>query len=160
MAEISLPPRLVAGAFWPFGDEVDSRPLITHLHGLGHVCALPAVGARDQALLFRRWEPGMALVAGTLGEPAPPPDARKERPELLLVPLLAFDRSGYRLGYGGGFFDRTIARLRAALDIAGIGGVLAVGLAYAGQEVAEVPHERHDQRLDWIVTERGAIRIG
>ncbi|HEX7008052.1 MAG TPA: 5-formyltetrahydrofolate cyclo-ligase, partial [Alphaproteobacteria bacterium] len=117
-----------------------------------------AVVARGRPLVFRRWRPGQTFVAGSLGEPAPPPDAPEVKPELLLVPLLAFDRRGYRLGYGGGYFDRTIAMLRAAPDMAGVGGVLAVGLAYAAQEVPALPTEGHDQRLDWIVTETEIIR--
>src|SRR5690606_6499006 len=144
--------------YWPFGDEVDSRPLLHHFHEQGHVCAVAAVVARGRPLVFRRWRPGQTFVAGSLGEPAPPPDAPEVKPELLLVPLLAFDRRGYRLGYGGGYFDRTIAMLRAAPDMAGVGGVLAVGLAYAAQEVPALPTEGHDQRLDWIVTETEIIR--
>jgi 5-formyltetrahydrofolate cyclo-ligase len=160
MATLEPAARAVVGTYWPFGDEVDSRPLLHHLHDLGHVCAVAAVVARHRSLVFRRWHPGQAFVAGTLGEPAPPADAPEEKPELLLVPLLAFDRRGYRLGYGGGYFDRTIAVLRAAPDMAGIGGMIAVGIAYAAQEVATLPIERHDQRLDWIVTERETIRPG
>jgi 5-formyltetrahydrofolate cyclo-ligase len=158
LATLAPAARVVVGSYWPFGDEVDSRPLLHHFHAEGHVCAVAAVVARNRPLAFRRWHPGQAFVAGTLGEPAPPPDAPEEKPELLLVPLLAFDRRGYRLGYGGGYFDRTIAVLRAAPDMAGIGGVLAVGLAYAAQEVPALPTERHDQRLDWIVTETETIR--
>ncbi|MGE5145471.1 MAG: 5-formyltetrahydrofolate cyclo-ligase [Candidatus Eiseniibacteriota bacterium] len=160
LATLKPAARIVVGSYWPFGDEVDTRPLLHHLHDLGHVCAVAAVVARGRPLKFRRWHPGQAFVAGTLGEPAPPPEAPEEKPELLLVPLLAFDRRGYRLGYGGGYFDRTIAVLRAAPDMAGVGGVLAVGVAYAAQEIAMVPTERHDQRLDWIVTERETIRPG
>ena len=160
LATLAPTSRIVVGSYWPFGDEVDSRPLLHHFHDQGHVCAVAAVVARDRPLVFRRWRPGQSFVAGTLGEPAPPPDAPEEKPELLLVPLLAFDRRGYRLGYGGGYFDRTIATLRAAPDIAGVGGVLAVGLAYAVQEQPALPTERHDQRLDWIVTEAETIRPG
>ena len=158
MSALAPAARAVVGSYWPFGDEVDSRPLLHHLHGLGHVCAVAAVVARNRPLVFRRWHPGQVFASGTLGEPAAPPDAPEEKPELLLVPLLAFDRRGYRLGYGGGYFDRTIAVLRAAPDMAGIGGMVAVGLAYAAQEVPALPTERHDQRLDWIVTERETIR--
>jgi len=158
MTTLAPATRVVVGTYWPFGEEVDSRPLLHHLHDLGHVCAVAAVVARDRPLVFRRWHPGQQFVRGTLGEPAAPPEAPEVKPELLLVPLLAFDRRGYRLGYGGGYFDRTIAVLRAAPDMAGVGGVIAVGLAYAAQEVPALPTERHDQRLDWIVTERETIR--
>jgi 5-formyltetrahydrofolate cyclo-ligase len=158
LAELAPTARVVVGAYWPFGEEVDSRPLLHRLFELGHICAIAAVVARHRPLVFRRWHPGQHFVRGTLGEPAAPPEAPEEKPELLLVPLLAFDRRGYRLGYGGGYFDRTIGVLRAAPDMAGVGGIVAVGLAYAAQEVAALPIERHDQRLDWIVTERETIR--
>jgi 5-formyltetrahydrofolate cyclo-ligase len=158
LAELAPDGRAVVGTYWPFGEEVDSRPLLERLHELGHVCAIAAVVARGRPLVFRRWHPGQRFVRGTLGEPAAPPDAPEEKPEILLVPLLAFDRRGYRLGYGGGYFDRTIAVLRAAPDIAGVGGVAAIGIAYAAQEVPALPTERHDQRLDRILTERETIR--
>ena len=93
------------------------------------------------------------MVEETFGTRAPMPDAPEMEPDLLIVPMLAFDRSGFRLGYGGGFYDRTLERLRSMKP------VTAVGVAFAGQEVAYVPHDDLDQPLDWIVTEREAIRI-
>jgi 5-formyltetrahydrofolate cyclo-ligase len=109
---------------------------------------------RDQPLQFRDWRPGIALVPGPFRVPTCPPDALLLEPQLLLVPMLAFDREGYRLGYGGGFYDRTLEKLRARA------GALAVGTAFDGQEVAHVPHADFDQPLDWVVTERRAQRVG
>ncbi len=154
MAAVPLPPGAAVGSYWPFETELDAGALLAHLHGLGHPCAVPAVAAADQPLAFRAWAPGDRLTTGRLGEPAPDPRTAEITPDILLVPLLAFDRRGYRLGFGGGYYDRTIAALGRD------GEVLAVGLAYAAQEVDEVPHDGHDARLDWVVTEREAISTG
>lgn len=147
-------PVTIVSGYWPSRDEIDPRPLMTALHRRGHTCALPVIAGTGAALVFRRWAPGDALVAGAYDIPVPAECAPTLTPGLLLVPLLAFDRTGARLGYGGGYYDRTLEALRAA------GPVLAVGLAYGGQEVECVPVDASDQRLDWIVTETGAIRAG
>ncbi len=153
LAAVPVPPGAVVSAFWPLDDEFDTRPLFAELHRRGHVIGLPVVVARRQPLRFRRWHPGMTLLQGSFRVQTPPPDAPEVVPQLLLVPLLAFDRAGYRLGYGGGFYDRTLALLRAA------GPALAVGTAFAAQEVPAVPRDATDQPLDWIVTEREAFRV-
>jgi 5-formyltetrahydrofolate cyclo-ligase len=153
LAAIAVPAGAPVSGFWPLDGEFDPRPLIEHFHDAGHVVALPVVIGRGQPLLFRRWQPGMALVPGSFRVLTPPPEAPEVTPAVVLAPLLAFDAAGYRLGYGGGFYDRTLARLRAA------GHVLAIGVGYAAQEVAAVPREPTDQPLDWIVTEQGARRI-
>lgn len=153
LAAIPFPEGCAVSAFWPMGSEIDTRPLIAALHARGHVVGLPVTVRRGQPLVFRSWEPGLRLVAGGFGTRVPGPERPEVRPEVVLVPLLAFDRAGYRLGYGGGFYDRTLAALRA------VAPVLAVGVAYAGQEVPEVPRDAHDQRLDWVVTEAEAIRM-
>jgi 5-formyltetrahydrofolate cyclo-ligase len=153
LAALSLPAGLAISAYWPLSDEMDPRPLIHHLHDAGHSIGLPAVLGRGLPLAFRRWEPDMELEIGHFGVLTPPLGAPEIVPSLLLVPLLAFDRAGYRLGYGGGFYDRTLAGLRAGTEIT------AVGIAFALQEVPAVPREPTDQPLDWIVTEREAIRI-
>jgi 5-formyltetrahydrofolate cyclo-ligase len=127
---------------------------LIHLHGLGHACSLPEVAGPDKALVFRAWKPGDRLLTGRLGEPKPDSAAPELFPDVLLVPLLSFDRDGFRLGYGGGHYDRTLAALRNA------DGILAVGLAYAAQEVDTVPRDGHDARLDWVVTEQAAIETG
>lgn len=133
------------------GAEMDCVALLSHFSNEGHATALPVVQGRGRPLLFRRWAPGDHLERGVLNIPVPSPGAEPVAPDILFVPLLAFDRSGYRLGYGAGYYDMTIAGLRAKKR------TVTVGLAYAGQEVDAVPHEAHDERLDWIVTETGPI---
>jgi 5-formyltetrahydrofolate cyclo-ligase len=147
-------PGTVISGYWPLEGEFDPRPLMTRLVERGHPLGLPVVIGRDQPLQFRDWRPGIALVPGPFRVPTPPPDAAPVEPRILLVPMLAFDREGYRLGYGGGFYDRTLEQLR------GRGGALAVGTAFDGQEVNHVPHATFDQPIDWIVTERRALRVG
>lgn len=137
-------------AYWPMRSELDLRPALDALHARGTVLAMPVVLARATPLAFRRWAPGDRLVPAGFGTRVPEHGAPVE-PAVLVVPLLAFDRRGWRLGYGGGFYDRTLAALRAR------GPVRAIGLAYAAQEVPEVPTTVDDQPLDLIVTERETI---
>ena len=147
-----LPGAVVSG-FWPFGPEIDIRPILYHLHAAGHPIALPVVVRRGLPLLFRAWRPGQALVSGSFGVPRPDKDQPEATPRVLIVPLLAFDRAGFRLGYGGGFYDRTLAGLREQ------GEALAIGVGFALQEVPRVPRNDTDERLDWVVTEREAFQI-
>jgi 5-formyltetrahydrofolate cyclo-ligase len=148
---LSLPPGVVAG-YWPVGSELDIRPLLDHLVGQGRTVALPVAGPRGTALRFFAWDPGRVLVAGRFAIPEPDPQQPEVEPAVVLVPLLAFDRTGQRLGYGAGYYDRTLAGLRASRP------VLAVGVAFAIQEIGRVPGDGFDQPLDWIVTEDGAVR--
>ena len=138
--------------YWPMGDEIDPRPLLTALAERGCRLALPALRGPGAALDFRSWLPGDALVAAAFGTQEPAAGQASVEPQILLVPLLAFDARGYRLGYGGGFYDRSLAGLRRRGDI------LAIGLAYAGQQVDRVPHDDNDQRLDWVVTDQAVIK--
>ncbi len=154
MASIDPAPETAVSGYWPIDDELDCRPLLHSLGAAGCIVGLPVVVARRAPLVFRRWTPGAVMEAGVLAIPAPASDAAPVVPSVLVVPLLAFDRSGHRLGHGGGYYDRTLAALRACG-----GPVLAVGFAFAAQEVAAVPHDETDQRLDWIVTEREARRF-
>jgi 5-formyltetrahydrofolate cyclo-ligase len=117
----------------------------------GHAIALPYVEAAGRPLLLKRWRPGEKLTAGQFGVRQPAASAETLNPDILLVPLVAFDSEGYRLGRGGGFYDRTIAELKAQRPL------VTVGLAFAAQHMLRVPREPHDQRLDWIVTEEGAL---
>jgi 5-formyltetrahydrofolate cyclo-ligase len=149
------PPGAAVSAYWPMGDELDCRTLLAALRERGHVIGLPIIVRKGEPLRFRAWQAGVALVPGGFGTSMPPEDAPAVVPDYLLVPLLCFDRAGYRLGYGGGFYDRTLEGLRRAAAAQ----VTAVGIAYAGQEVPEVPREPTDQRVDWIVTEAEAFRI-
>jgi 5-formyltetrahydrofolate cyclo-ligase len=146
-------PGAVVSGYWPFRTEVDPRPLMARLKRAGARLALPVTPPKgsDGALSFRLWPLGAPLAPGPFGTPEPGPECEAVTPELLLVPLLAFDRTGHRLGYGQGHFDRTLQRLRAE------GTVFAVGLAYAAQEVERIPSQDHDQSLDAIVTERAYI---
>ncbi len=140
----------VAG-YLPVGDEFDVLPLLEAAVGYGLPVALPFVPGKGEPLVFRAWSPGEALVEGALGIPVPPPGATVLIPSLLLVPMLAFDDAGYRLGYGGGFYDRSLSLLRTKQP-----GTLAVGVAFAAQQVETVPRNNLDEPLDWIVTEEGA----
>ena len=150
---IEFPDGCVVSAYWPIGSEIDPRPLMTRLHEDGHPIALPVTSARGDPLVFRAWRPDDTLEAAGFGTQEPLASQPELTPRVLIVPLLAFDRAGHRLGYGGGFYDRTLARLRRS------GAVLAVGVAYAAQEVAAVPRDGVDQPVDWIVTEAESIRM-
>jgi 5-formyltetrahydrofolate cyclo-ligase len=139
---------IVAG-FFALGTELDPAPLLAALATRGDRLCLAAVAGTGEPLLFRGYKPGDRLVPGLYGTSEPGPAAPLLRPAVVLVPLLAFDRRGWRLGYGGGYYDRTLRALRAE------GPLLAIGLGYAAQEVAAVPHDEKDERVDLIVTERG-----
>ena len=154
LGAVKVPAGMPISAYWPLEEEFDPRLLLTALHARGHPIGLPVILGKGRPLLFRRWEPSTELVRGSFRVMTPPPSAPEIVPKLLLVPLLAFDRAGYRLGYGGGFYDRTIAKLRSA------GEAVAVGVTFAVLEVPAVPRDETDQPLDWIVTEREAIRVG
>lgn len=140
--------------YWSIGDEVDVRPALEALAQDGVTTALPVMRGRDAPLEFRQWAPGEPLDHRIWGIYEPRADAPVVRPDLVLVPLLAFDAHGGRLGYGGGYYDRTLARLRSD----GNATVLACGIAFAGQEVAQVPCEPYDMRLDAVITEDGMRR--
>ncbi len=141
--------RRIAG-YLPLADEIDPRPLMARLQARGALLFLPCVEDRNAPLVFRRWEPGDPLLRGVCGNWEPAPEAPAAIPEWVFVPLRAFDRAGRRLGRGGGYYDRTLARLRPA-------GGRFIGLAFAAQEVAEVPAAPHDMHLDAVLTERGLI---
>ena len=148
------PADCIAG-YVSFGSEADPLELLSHLSDAGISCALPRVAVRNAPLVFNRWQPGDPLVAGLHGTREPLADAPECRPGVVLVPLLAFDAAGRRLGYGGGYYDRTLAALRAE-----DAGVLAVGVAFSAQEAQDLPEDEFDERLDWVVTEKGARCFG
>jgi 5-formyltetrahydrofolate cyclo-ligase len=156
-----LPPRpgqIVAG-YWPARNEIDPRPLLLKLAAAGMAIALPAVEGPGLPLIFRIWPVAdgrlMPPPMGAHDIPAPGPECASAAPHVVLVPLLAFDRRGWRLGSGMGYYDRSLAALRR-----GPRSILAVGFAFAAQELAQVPHDDMDQRLDWVVTEDDTIRVG
>lgn len=138
--------RVLAG-YLPIRTEIDPLPVMAGWDG---PVGVPVIEAKGLPLRFRLWRPGCAMVEGPFGVQVPE-GVEEVVPEVLIVPLLAFDRQGGRLGYGGGFYDRTLARLRAA------GAVRAVGYAYAAQEVSTLPREPTDAPLDAVVTDLGVI---
>ena len=148
-AMIDIPAHAIVAGYWPMRNEFDPRPLLAKLGKAGHALALPVVVGKDQPLVFRDWTPGDVLVEGGFGTLAPHASAREVIPDVALVPMLAFDADGYRLGYGGGFYDRTLAQAPLRWQ------TLAVGLAFAAQETEALPREAHDRKLQWIVTEQG-----
>lgn len=142
---------IVAG-YRPVRDEIDPTPLMeTFFCDQARLC-LPVVVDADSPLKFKTWSPGDGLEPGPFGIEQPAYEARIATPSLLLVPLVAFDRKGRRLGYGGGYYDRTISYLRSR------GPLTVVGLAYEAQKFSSLPRERHDERLDWVVTETKAYQ--
>jgi 5-formyltetrahydrofolate cyclo-ligase len=154
VAERALPvavgPGTVASGFFPIKSEISPLPLMRRLADAGAALALPVIAGRGQPLTMRAWSFGTPLVPGVWGIREPAADAPEAFPDVVIAPLLAFDHRGYRLGYGGGYYDRTIARLRA------IKPITAIGIAFAAQQIDEVPISSRDERLDLVLTE-GAI---
>lgn len=155
----TLAGRTVAGRtvalFAPFRDEIDTFPLARLLRDAGADVALPVIVGRDRPLLFRLWRAEDPLAPeGTYAIPTPAADAPEVIPDDLIVPLAVFDRTGARIGYGAGYYDRTLALLRAGR------AVRAFGLAFACQETATIPAEPHDEPLDGMITEAGFISFG
>ncbi len=143
----------VVGGYHPVGAELDPRPLMDRFAAAGAALALPAAVDAHAPLVFRLAGDPAGFVPDALGILAPPTSAEAVTPDLIIAPVLAFDRRGGRLGQGAGCYDRTLELLRQA------GLVLVIGLAYAGQEIDEVPTEPHDQCLDAILTENGYIEV-
>ena len=152
-AALDGPPGIASG-YLPVRGELDPLPAMAALAGLGWRLALPVVAGPGVPLAFHAWAPGEPTVPAGFGLEIPAVDAEVV-PDLLLVPRLAFDARGHRLGYGGGFYDRTIAALRARS-----GAVRAIGVAFAAQEVPLLPDSETDMRLDAIVTETGPVALG
>jgi 5-formyltetrahydrofolate cyclo-ligase len=149
-AQIGLVPGAAVAGYWATGAEMPLGPLLQSLDALGVRCGLPVVPGADESLVFRVWRPGDALRTGPHGIMEPGLEAPEMIPDVMLVPLVAFDDEGFRLGQGGGYYDRTLAILRRANP------VVAVGIAYSAQRLERVPRDKHDQRLDWIITEVNA----
>ena len=146
LRETPPPAGAVVSGFWPMGTEIDIRPLLRTLHQYGHEIVLPETPKRGNPLIFRLWRPGGVMVPERFGTSRP--DGPIAAPDFLLVPLLAFDRRGYRVGYGAGYYDRTLATLP---------GRFRLGVAYAASELDEVPAGPYDEKLDAVATERGVI---
>ena len=150
---ITIPSTAVVSGFWPIGSEVDIMPTLARYAALGCAVALPVVIERGTPLAFRRWRDGDDMDTGPFGIAEPKRAAGDLSPDVLFVPMLSFSRAGFRLGYGGGFYDRTLRGLRAQKSI------VAIGVAFAVQENPETPHGSDDEQLDWIVTEQKAFKI-
>jgi 5-formyltetrahydrofolate cyclo-ligase len=146
---IDIKPATVVAGYSPIRNEIDPAPLMRMLEAKGAQLALPAITARGKTLIFRAWSPGDRLTPGSLGIPEPSPAAAELVPDILLVPLAAFDRAGHRIGYGAGHYDVTLAHLRK------VKAVIAIGIAFAVQEIRAVPMQPHDIALDYVLTEKG-----
>jgi 5-formyltetrahydrofolate cyclo-ligase len=144
----------VAG-YWPISTELDVRPLLARLEAAGLRCALPAVEEGRDVLVFRRWRPGEDLEPGIFETRQPPADAPSASPDVVLVPLLAVDAAGRRLGHGRGWYDRTLAALRRSSYDA---RPLAVGVCFSSQVIGKVPFDGRDQPVDWILTGDRLVR--
>jgi 5-formyltetrahydrofolate cyclo-ligase len=149
---LKIAPSAIVSGFSAIKDEIDAGPLLVHLAGEGFRLALPVMQGKGKPLLFRSWAPGDEMGTATWGIAEPLPSRAVLEPDVVLVPLLAFDAHGYRLGYGGGFYDRTLAELRAKKPI------VAVGIAYDELKVDAVPHLDYDQPIDWVLTPSGPLR--
>ena len=150
---VPLKSQSIVSGFMPMKSEINPLPLMRKLAAAGARLALPVMAGRGQPLIMRAWGVGEPLAAGVWGIREPQPSAAVVAPDILLVPLLAFDRAGHRIGYGAGYYDMTIAALRARQ------AVVAVGLAFAAQEIAAVPATPHDAPLDLVLTEREVIDL-
>ena len=146
-------PSTIVSGFMPLKSEINTLPLLEKLAGAGASLALPVVVGRGKPLIMRAWRWGEPLGAGVWGIREPRPEAPEVEPDILLVPLLAFDRRGQRIGYGAGYYDMTIARLRTHKPIT------AIGIAFAAQEVANVPANGFDAPLDLVLTEREVVDL-
>lgn len=137
----------VLSAYWPIKGELDLRPLMARLHDRGVRIALPVVVEKARPLVFRPWSPGAAMVRGDWNIPIPPPEAGEVLPDIALAPLVGWDGAGYRLGYGGGYFDRTLAALAPR--------PFTIGVGFHATRLATIYPQPHDIPLDVIVTEAG-----
>ena len=148
---VAVPSGAIVSGFMPLKSEISPLPLMRKLAEAGARLALPVVAGKGLPLIMRGWTFGAPLASGVWGIREPMPDAPAVDPDILIVPLLAFDRRGYRLGYGAGYYDMTLTALRARKP------VVAVGIAYAAQEVDTVPITPRDARLDLVLTEKETI---
>jgi 5-formyltetrahydrofolate cyclo-ligase len=142
----------IVAAYWALRDELDCQPILVRLLAAGNRVVLPAVVGQSEPLDMRVWEPGAALYEAGFGTLAPSPLAPRAMPDIVLMPLLGFDETGTRLGYGGGYYDRTLASWPKRPKL--------VGLAFAAQEFALIPRELHDIPLDAVITETGIRHFG
>jgi 5-formyltetrahydrofolate cyclo-ligase len=148
---LEIAPGTIISGYSPIRNEIDPVPLMQKLAAQGARLALPTITGRGKSLVFRAWSPNDRLMLGPLGIPEPSPAAAEVVPDIMLVPLAAFDRTGHRIGYGAGHYDHTFAHLRKTKAVIGI------GLAFAVQEIGAIPSLPHDVRLDFVLTETGTF---
>lgn len=151
-AAIALEPSDVVAAYWRIRDELDCQPILIQLMDGNQTVVLPVVLGPEEPLDLRVWEQGASLYESGFGTLAPSELAPKAEPDVVIMPLLAFDSQGTRLGYGGGYYDRTLASMKKRPKL--------IGLAYSAQELEHIPREAHDVPLDAIVTEAGVRHFG
>jgi 5-formyltetrahydrofolate cyclo-ligase len=150
---LAIAPGVIVSSFMPLKGEINPLPLLQKLADAGARLALPVIAGRGKPLIMRAWEFGASLDRGQWGIREPKPEAAEVEPDILLVPLLAFDRKGFRIGYGAGYYDMTIHRLRSLKP------VTAIGISFAAQEVPKIPTTERDERLDLVLTEREVIDL-
>jgi 5-formyltetrahydrofolate cyclo-ligase len=148
---VAIKPGMIVSGFSPMRTEINPLPLMRRAAALGARLALPAIAGRGKPLIMRAYAFGDELARGQWGIREPRPDAPEVAPDILIVPLAAFDRAGHRIGYGAGYYDMTVNALRAKKNI------VAIGIAFAAQEIASVPATERDARLDFVLTERETI---
>jgi len=150
---IAITPGVLVSGFMPMKTEINPLPLMKKLAGTGASLALPAIKGRGSPLIMRAYAFGDEFARGQWGIREPKPEAPEVAPDIVIVPLAAFDRAGNRIGYGAGYYDMTLHALRAKKP------VIAIGLAFAAQEMPQVPTDDRDERLDLVLTERGVIDL-
>ncbi len=143
----NFPPKTVIGGYWPMGSELDIRPLLKTLIAKKFNCALPCI--TSEGIFFRLWKPSSSLVEGKFKIFEPDPSSPLVIPDVLLVPLLAFDKAGHRLGYGQGHYDKFLHQHK----------VMTIGIGFKGQEIDKIPHQPHDFALNYILTEEGLVDL-
>ena len=152
---IGVDEKTVIAAYWPIGDEVDVIPAIKRLiHVMRIQCCLPIVLGNELPLIFKLWHPGESLCLGKFGTSQPHTASQIVNPSILLIPLLAYDLAGYRLGWGGGFYDRTITAMKENGH-----SIISIGVGYAAQQIPLIPRNSFDQPMDWILTEEGMYKV-
>jgi|SRR5665213_4202370 len=151
---VDVKPGTIVSGFMPLKSEINPLPLLRRLAGAGVQLALPCIAGRGKPLIMRAWNFGDEFKAGQWGIREPLPEAAEVAPDILIVPLACFDRAGHRIGFGAGYYDMTIHALRAKKNI------IAIGIAFAAQEIPTVPATERDERLDFVLTEKEVIRFG
>ena len=152
--KLAISQKAIISAYWPMNSEVDCRDICHGMLRRGHTVSLPVVEKKDAPLIFRAWHPQNLMKVTALNIKVPMEDAPLVEPDCLFVPMLGFDRKLFRLGYGGGFYDRTLSALRARKNIK------AIGIAFSIQELENIPTELFDAQLDMIITEKEEIKLG